>query len=162
LMETSKRAEWPARLALVSRIGAIGWVAGLGMGVAWLAIGPGLLSAELSSMRALFVIGAALGLLSGLLVQIWTREPAVRVDRREGCVGLAGGVCGRVVGSPHVYAAVYGRVLRPSFLGVGMVALHYGAPLGSPAVLLAAVALSCPLIQVAGATVGSRLARGNG
>src|SRR2546426_1515016 len=83
LMETSKRAEWPARLALVSRIGAIGRVAGLGMGGAWLAIGPGLLSAELSSMRALFVIGAALGLLSGLLVQIWTREPAVRVDRRE-------------------------------------------------------------------------------
>src|SRR5437764_8112747 len=83
LMETSKRAEWPARLALVSRIGAIGWVAGLGMGVAWLTIGPGLLSAELSSMRALFVIGAALGLLSGLLVQIWTREPAVRVDRRD-------------------------------------------------------------------------------
>jgi len=34
-------------------------------------------------MRALFVIGAALGLLSGLLVQVWTREPAVRVDRRE-------------------------------------------------------------------------------
>src|SRR5947199_3918553 len=53
------------------------------MGVAWLAIGPGLLSAELSSMRALFVIGAALGLLSGLLVQVWTREPAVRVDRRD-------------------------------------------------------------------------------
>jgi len=83
LMETSKRAEWPSRLALVSRIGAIGWVAGLGLGIAWLVIGPGLLSAELSSMRALFVIGAALGLLSGLLVQIWTREPAVRVDRRD-------------------------------------------------------------------------------
>src|SRR3989454_3288058 len=40
LMETSKRVEWPARLALVSRIGAIGWVAGLGLGIAWLAIGP--------------------------------------------------------------------------------------------------------------------------
>src|SRR3989449_11624075 len=74
---------WPARLALVSRIGAIGWVAGLALGVAWLVIGPGLLAATVSSMRALFVLGAALGLLSGLLAQVWTREPAVRVDRRE-------------------------------------------------------------------------------
>src|SRR5207244_12984406 len=83
LMETSKRTEWPARLALVSRIGAIGWVAGLGMGVAWLAIGPGLLSAELSSMRAPFVIGAALDLPSGLLVQTSTPVPTSRVARRE-------------------------------------------------------------------------------
>src|SRR5947199_8425994 len=37
LMETPKRAEWPARLALVSRIGAMGWFAGLGLGIAWLA-----------------------------------------------------------------------------------------------------------------------------
>src|SRR5439155_24939498 len=73
-----------ARLARVGRNAAIGWGAGVGMGVAWLAIGPGLLSAELSSMRALFVIGAALGLLSGLLVPVWTREPAGRVDRRDG------------------------------------------------------------------------------
>src|SRR2546427_4351375 len=84
LMETSKQSEWPARLALVSRIAAIGWGAGLGLGVAWLVIGPGLLAAEVSSMRALFVIGASLGLLSGLLAQVWTREPTVRVDRREG------------------------------------------------------------------------------
>ena len=83
LMETADRKEWPARLALVGRIGAVGWVAGLGLGVGWLVIGPQILGAEAPSMRALFVIGAALGLLAGLLAQLWTREPAVRVDRRE-------------------------------------------------------------------------------
>src|SRR5437870_13512635 len=46
-------------------------------------MGPQILGAEAPSMRALFVIGAALGLLAGLLAQLWTREPAVRVDRRE-------------------------------------------------------------------------------
>jgi MFS family permease len=83
LMETADRKEWPARLALVGRIGALGWVGGLALGVGWLVIGPQILGAEVASMRALFVIGAALGLLAGLLVQLWTIEPAVRVDRRE-------------------------------------------------------------------------------
>src|SRR5439155_23939244 len=45
--------------------------------------GPGPARAVLSSMPALCVIGAAPGLLWGRLVQVWTREPAVRVDRRE-------------------------------------------------------------------------------
>jgi len=110
LMETSKRSEWPARLALVSRIAAIGWVAGLALGVAWLVIGPGLLAAEVSSMRALFVIGAALGLLSGLLAQVWTREPAVRVDRRE----------------VHV-ADVHARIERGRYLPIRI--LHFFNPL---------------------------------
>src|SRR5436309_4895125 len=110
LMETSKRSEWPARLALVSRIAAIGWVAGLGLGVAWLVIGPGLLAAEVSSMRALFVIGAALGLLSGLLAQAWTREPTVRVDRRE----------------VHV-ADVHARIERGRYLPIRI--LHFFNPL---------------------------------
>src|SRR5437867_12857052 len=82
-MEAGDREAWAARLALVGRIGAVGWVAGLGLGVGWLVIGPQILGAEAPSMRALFVIGAALGLLAGLLAQLWTREPAVRVDRRE-------------------------------------------------------------------------------
>src|SRR3989441_11617888 len=110
LMETSKESEWPARLALVSRIAAIGWVAGLALGVAWLVIGPGLLAAEISSMRALFVIGAALGLLSGLLAQVWTREPAVRVDRRE----------------VHV-ADVHARIERGRYLPIRI--LHFFNPL---------------------------------
>jgi MFS family permease len=83
LMETSDREEWPSRLALVGRIGALGWVGGLGLGIGWLVIGPQILGAEVASMRALFVIGASLGLLAGLLAQFWTREPTVRVDRRQ-------------------------------------------------------------------------------
>src|SRR5439155_1299874 len=41
LMETSKREDWPARLAIMSRMTATGWVAGLALGILWLAAGPG-------------------------------------------------------------------------------------------------------------------------
>src|SRR2546426_7704325 len=61
-------------------------------------------------MRALFVIGAALGLLSGLLAQVWTREPAVRVDRRE----------------VHV-ADVHARIERGRYLPIRI--LHFFNPL---------------------------------
>jgi len=83
LMETSARKDWPARLAVMSRITAVGWVAGLALGVAWLAASPGFVEGELSSMRFLFLIGAGLAFASGVVVQVATLEPKVRVDRRH-------------------------------------------------------------------------------
>src|SRR5205807_8325697 len=81
LMETSKREDWPARLAIMSRMTATGWVAGLALGIFWLAAGPGLVGGGLASMRYLFAIGAALAFSAGVVVQFATREATVRVDR---------------------------------------------------------------------------------
>ena len=83
LMETSKREDWPARLAIMSRMTATGWVAGLALGILWLAAGPGLVGGGLTSMRYLFAIGAALAFCAGFVVQAATREAAVRVDRKD-------------------------------------------------------------------------------
>src|SRR5205823_8524671 len=83
LMETSKREDWPARLAIMSRMTATGWVAGLALGILWLAAGPGLVGGGLTSMRYLFAIGAALAFSAGFVVQAATREAAVRVDRKD-------------------------------------------------------------------------------
>src|SRR2546429_141269 len=69
-----------------------------------------LLIGFLRSGVALLVIGAALGLLSGLLAQVWTREPAVRVDRRE----------------VHV-ADVHARIERGRYLPIRI--LHFFNPL---------------------------------
>src|SRR5438034_114025 len=81
--ETSKREDWPARLAIMSRMTATGWVAGLALGILWLAAGPGLVGGGLTSMRYLFAIGAALAFCAGFVVQAATREAAVRVDRKD-------------------------------------------------------------------------------
>ncbi len=83
IMETSERAQWPSRLALLSRISAVGWITGLALGVVWLTVGPGIVGAELGAMRGLFVIGSALGFLSVFLAMVWTMEPERRVNRRE-------------------------------------------------------------------------------
>src|SRR5205823_12516411 len=83
LMETSKREDWPARLAIMSRMTATGWVAGLALGILWLAAGPGLVGGGLTSMRYLFAIGAALAFCAGFVVQAATREAALRVDRKD-------------------------------------------------------------------------------
>jgi len=82
VMETSERKRWPERLAFLSRVSGVGWVVGLLIGVGWLTIGPGLLG-EVGAMRALFVIGAALGALSALLAARWLEEPTERVERRD-------------------------------------------------------------------------------
>lgn len=82
VMETSNRKQWPSRLALLSRVSGVGWVVGLVLGVAWLSIGPRLVG-EVGAMRALFVIGSALGTLAAFLAAAWLAEPAQRVERRS-------------------------------------------------------------------------------
>ncbi len=82
VLETSERKQWPSRLALLSRVSGVGWVVGLVLGVMWLSIGPELIG-DLGAMRALFVIGAALGLLAALLAASWLAEPTTRVERRS-------------------------------------------------------------------------------
>ena len=42
LLGSSDRKDWPARLAIVSRLTATGWVVGLALGVLWLSTGSGL------------------------------------------------------------------------------------------------------------------------
>jgi len=82
VMETSGREEWPRKLALLSQISGVGWILGLSLGVVWLTVGPHLVGG-VSAMRGLFVIGAALGLSSGLLAGVWLQEPTEHVDRRS-------------------------------------------------------------------------------
>jgi len=79
ILETTKQDGWASRIAVFSRIGGIGWITGLVLGVVWLQVAP---LGESEEMRALFVIGSALALLSGLLAWRWIAEPSERVERR--------------------------------------------------------------------------------
>ena len=79
ILETTKQDGWASRIAVFSRIGGIGWITGLALGVAWLEVAP---LGESPQMRALFVIGAALALLSALLAWRWIGEPTETIERR--------------------------------------------------------------------------------
>ncbi len=81
VMETAERDKWPGRLAFISQLTGVGYIVGLSVGVVWLAVGPLLLS-TVGAMRGLFVIGGALGLLSGLLAGLWLQEPKEHLERR--------------------------------------------------------------------------------
>src|SRR5881628_2182572 len=80
ILETTKREGWAARIAVFSRIGGIGWITGLLLGVVWLEVAP---LGEGGEMRALFVIGSALALLSGLLAWRWIGEPREKIERKR-------------------------------------------------------------------------------
>ena len=82
VMETSERKQWPGRLAFISQLTGVGYIVGLSVGVVWLAVGPVLLG-TVTAMRGLFGIGAALGLLSGLLAGMWLKEPREHLERRS-------------------------------------------------------------------------------
>ncbi len=105
VMETSERPLWPGRLAFISQLTGVGYIVGLSVGAVWLAIGPVLLGI-LSAMRGLFVIGASLGLLSGVLAGMWLQEPKEYLERR----------------SIHIVEALY-RIERVKFLPMRM--LHF-------------------------------------
>lgn len=82
VMETSERPQWPSKLALISQLTGVGYIVGLSVGAVWLSVGP-LLLGTLSAMRGLFVIGAALGLLSGGLAGMWLKEPKEYLERKS-------------------------------------------------------------------------------
>ncbi|HII39719.1 MAG TPA: MFS transporter [Thermoplasmata archaeon] len=82
VMETTAHDQWPNRLARMSQLTGVGYIAGLSVGCVWLSLGPAFVSGE-NAMRGLFVIGAALGLLSGLLAGMWLKEPKTFLDRKS-------------------------------------------------------------------------------
>jgi MFS family permease len=81
LMETSDRKDWPGRLAIVSRITAAGWTVGLAFAASWLAINGGFMGGPLSSMRALFLVGAGMSFFAGLIVLIAAPMTSRHLDR---------------------------------------------------------------------------------
>ena len=81
ILESFKNTEWAQRLGDFSRVGGIGWVCGLILGMIWLAFlsdGRGEFT-----MRALFLVGAALSTLSMVLAYKWVPEPEEKIDRRD-------------------------------------------------------------------------------
>lgn len=86
IMETSRKEEWADKVATFSRIGGLGWVAGLLLGALWLqseALPPPLNFPGDKAMQGLFIISTALSLLSTLLAWVWLREPERRVLRQR-------------------------------------------------------------------------------
>ena len=81
VIETAARDQWARRIAAFSKIGGIGWVAGLILGAVWLEIDFNGLTLG-GEMRALFIIGAALALLSALVAWRWIEEPEERLGIR--------------------------------------------------------------------------------
>jgi len=80
IIESFKKSEWAQRLGDFSKVGGIGWVAGLALGAIWLSSfeeGTGEFA-----MRALFFVGAALSTLSMILAYRWVPEPEKKLDRR--------------------------------------------------------------------------------
>lgn len=80
ILESFKRSEWPQRLGAFSKVGGIGWLAGLILGTVWLSsfeTGEGEFA-----MRALFLVGSALSTLSMVLAYKWVPEPHFKLDRR--------------------------------------------------------------------------------
>lgn len=106
IMETSDRTQWPNKLALFSQIGGIGFIVGLAIGATWLA-GFSTAWGALGSMRALFLAGAMLAVLSALMAWRWIKDPETQVKRSTVHI------------SEHVYLAVE----RVKFLPMRL--LHY-------------------------------------
>ena len=80
IMETSDRNEWPNRLAFFSQIGSVGFIVGLAIGAFWLA-GFSVAWGSAGSMRALFLAGSFLALLSALMAWRWISDPETGIQR---------------------------------------------------------------------------------
>jgi len=80
IMETSEREAWPNRLAFFSLIGGLGYIAGLAIGAVWLAALTNPWGTD-GSMRALFLAGSLLSLLSALMAWRWIKDPVAGVKR---------------------------------------------------------------------------------
>lgn len=82
MIETAAKDQWAKRIAVFSQIGGIGWVSGLAVGMIWLQIDfHGLTLGE--EMRALFIIGAALALLSAVVAWRWIKEPVEKLRANQ-------------------------------------------------------------------------------
>jgi len=81
VIETAARDQWARRIAAFSQVGGIGWVAGLTLGAVWLGIDFYGMAIG-SEMRALFIIGAALAVLSAIVAWRWIEEPAEKLTDR--------------------------------------------------------------------------------
>ncbi|MDH4123401.1 MAG: MFS transporter [Thermoplasmata archaeon] len=78
VIETAKKDQWAKRIAAFSQIGGIGWVAGLALGAIWLQFE--MLNMPLdNAMRALFILGAALALISSIGAWKWIKEPRKKI-----------------------------------------------------------------------------------
>jgi len=81
MIETVSKDQWAKRIAAFSKIGGIGWVSGLVLGAIWLQMDLDNLTLG-DEMKALFVIGALLALVSGIVAWKLIKEPADKIVKR--------------------------------------------------------------------------------
>jgi MFS family permease len=81
ILEVFRREEWSKRLGDFSRVGGIGWVTGLAIGSIWLMAFTG--ADQVTPMRALFIMAAAVSGISVLLALKWVPEPDISIERKS-------------------------------------------------------------------------------
>lgn len=81
VLEVNKREDWANELGSFSKVGGIGWVGGLALGVLWLQLGDLGVNGE-APLRTLFILAATLSTLSILIALRFIPEPRRKVDRR--------------------------------------------------------------------------------
>jgi MFS family permease len=79
VLESFEKKDWPKRLGDFSRVGGLGWVVGLLIGTFWLMLLNG--SDGENSTRALFMLAAALCLVSTILAFRWVPESKRKIRR---------------------------------------------------------------------------------
>ncbi|OPY34173.1 MAG: drug efflux system protein MdtG [Methanomassiliicoccales archaeon PtaU1.Bin124] len=81
VLESFAKAEWGKRLGDFSKVGGIGWVLGLIIGIAWLMVFQG--DSQELAMRALFLLSAVLCLVALVLAVKWVPESKEKIDRSQ-------------------------------------------------------------------------------
>jgi MFS family permease len=79
VLESFHKTEWGKRLGDFSKVGGIGWVIGLVIGIVWLMIFDG--NGQDLSMRALFLLSSILCLVAMVLALRWVPEPKENLKR---------------------------------------------------------------------------------
>lgn len=82
VLESFGKHEWARRLGDFSKVGGIGWVAGLILGSLWLEFMPGA-KESVFSLRALFLVASLLALASLFLALKWVPEPEEKLRREH-------------------------------------------------------------------------------